>query len=121
LTTDAESIAGDGTVVVRFAVTNTGDRDGDEVAQLYARRAGPDATPTGDGGVDRPLQALVGFRRVAVPAGGTRAVELTLRASDLARWDPQRAGFGLDPGTVELRVGASSADIRLTKTLVAGP
>ncbi len=109
LTTSTDSIAKDGSVIVGFSVKNTGDRDGEEVAQLYVRRLGSK--------VARPLQELKGFRRVAVPVGATERVELTLRAADLGYWDVERKAFVGEPGPIEIRVGSSSADIRLTKAL----
>ncbi len=109
LTTSAESLDKDGALVVRFAVKNTGDRDGDEVAQLYVKRLGSQ--------VVRPIEELKGFRRVPILAGATETVELTLRASDLGYWDSVRNGFVVEPGPVEIRIGSSSADIRLKKTI----
>ncbi|HXN31436.1 MAG TPA: glycoside hydrolase family 3 C-terminal domain-containing protein [Polyangiaceae bacterium] len=109
LTTSADSLAKDGSMVVRFSLKNTGGRDGEEVAQLYVKRLASK--------VDRPLQELKGFRRVAVPVGATERVELTLRAADLGYWDSGRKAVVVEPGTVEIRIGSSSADIRLTKTL----
>ena len=92
-TTAATSVAVD--------VTNSGDRDGDEVVQLYA---------TDDvASVARPILELVGFTRVSIPAGETRRVTFTVDASRLAF-------HGLDmrhttePGTFTFRVGRSAAD-----------
>ena len=59
---------------VRTTVTNTGARDGDEVAQLYLRF--PDQAGT-------PRLALRGFQRISVPKGKTRSVEFTLSPRDL--------------------------------------
>ena len=63
-------------VRVRATVANTGQRDGDEVAQLYI--AGP------DGAVDQPRCRLARFRRVHVPKNGSAQVEWTLRPDDFA-------------------------------------
>jgi beta-glucosidase len=109
LTTSAESIDKDGSLVVHFSLKNTGNRDGEEVAQLYVKRLGSK--------VSRPLEELKAFRRVAVPAGATQSVELTLRAADLGYWDAGRNGFVVEPGTIEVRIGSSSADIKLKKTV----
>jgi len=81
----------------------------DEVVQLYVKHVGSR--------VARPLQALKGFRRLHLAAGASEHVELPLRAADLGYWDQDKKAFTVEPGTIELRVGSSSADIRLTKTI----
>jgi beta-glucosidase len=103
----------DGSLLVRFDVTNTGERDGEEVAQLYVRQ------PVSR--VPRPLEALEGFRRVALAPGATEHVELLLRAAQLGFWDAERKAFVVEPGVCEIRVGGSSADIQLTKTVAVRP
>jgi beta-glucosidase len=86
-------------------VANTGARDGDEVVQLYVRSL--------DGAPPQPLQQLRAFTRVAIPRGATRAVELPVAVSALADWNERRSAFMVTPGRYEIRVGASSEDIRL--------
>jgi beta-glucosidase len=97
-----------GSVTVHVDVENTGKRAGDEVVQLYVRRPGS------------PRQQLAGFRRVAVGAGERRTVHLELGQAELAHWDPEQRRFVVEPGEVEIRVGASSADIRLATTIRVG-
>ena len=109
LGTSAESLPKDGAVTVSVDVKNTGSREGDEVVQLYVRRPGSR--------VARPRQELKGFRRVHLAAGAGARVDLPLRAADLGTWDQGRKTFTVEPGPLELRVGSSSADIRLTKTI----
>jgi len=95
---------------VSVDVTNSGDRDGDEVVQLYV---------TDDvASVARPIRELVGFTRVAIGAGATRRVTFTI--------DPSRLAFhGLDmrhaiePGTFTIRVGRSSADPEMREAQIA--
>ncbi len=110
LRASAESLAKDGSVVVSFDLQNTGARDGEEVVQLYVRHPASK--------VARPLQELKGFRRTAVRAGSTERVELTLRAGDLGYWDVERQAFAAEAGPIEIRIGSSAADIKLTKTIV---
>jgi beta-glucosidase len=112
LRTSAPRLARNGTVDVSVDVTNTGERAGDEVVQLYVRY--PDAK------VDRPLKQLRGFQRVTLGAGETKAVGVRLAAADLAYWDVARHAWSVEPGRVELMVGPSSADADLSlRTLVA--
>jgi beta-glucosidase len=112
LSTSAESLTKDGAVRVRFDLKNTGNRDGDEVAQLYVRHIGSI--------VARPLEELKGFRRITLSAGATERVELTLRAADLGYWQSQQTGFVVEPGAVEIRIASSAAGIKLTKMITVG-
>jgi beta-glucosidase len=109
LSTSEESLSKDGAVRVRFDLKNTGNRDGDEIVQLYVKHVRST--------VARPLEELKGFRRITLSAGATEHVELTLRAADLGYWDSQQKGFVIEAGAVEIRIGSSAADIKLTKTL----
>jgi beta-glucosidase len=94
---------------VSFDLTNKGARDGDEVVQLYVR------LPKSK--VPRPLRALQAFQRVALKAGESTRVHLELSARNLAYWDAALHRFRVEPGPVDLLVGASSSDIRLRGTV----
>jgi beta-glucosidase len=63
--------------------------------------------------VERPFKQLRGFRRVTLAAGESKTVTLRLAAGDLAYWDVGRRAWTVEPGPVELMVGASSADADL--------
>jgi len=76
----------------------------------------------GSGQVERPVQELRGFRRVAIRPGETRTVELPLPAKSLANWDTNWKAFVVEPDTVEISVGVSSADEKLkTRGIPAVP
>ncbi len=109
LRTSADTIPADGTITVSVDVTNTGARTGDEVVQLYVEHPGS--------GVARPLRELKGYRRITLEPGETRTVELPLPASTLAYWDAGRHRWVVEAEPVRIRVGASSADLRLEKTV----
>jgi beta-glucosidase len=94
----------DGEINVSVDVKNTGSRDGDEVVQLYIKHL--------DSKVSRPLEELKGFDRVHIAAGDTQTVTLPVKAKDLAYWDDTTHSFRVEPDHIEIRVGASSADIR---------
>ena len=101
---------GPGQIQVSFGLVNNSPRPGHEVAQLYLRYPAQAAEP--------PLQ-LKGFQRVHLAAGERRTVTFTLTPADLAAWgDP--AGWTVHPGSYEVLIGASSADVRLS-TSVAVP
>src|SRR2546429_3467962 len=94
-------------------VTNTGARTGDEVVQLYVQHLGS--------AVERPNKDLRGYRRITLNAGETRTVELSLRASSLAYWNPATHGWVVETEPVRIQVGTSSADLRLdTRIRVVG-
>lgn len=92
--------------VVSFRLKNTGKRDGEEVVQLYAKFRGDDAS-----------KRLRGFERVAVKAGETVDVVITVPADDLKLWDTSSHSWAFRGKRVKLLVGASSKDIRLKKNV----
>ena len=109
LRTSAETMAKDGSVTVSVDVTNTGSRAGDEVVQLYVSHEGSS--------VERPKEDLRGYARVTLDAGETKTVTLPLAAKTLAYWNAQQHGWVVEAEPIRLRVGASSADIRVEKTI----
>ena len=107
--TSSTHLAADDTLEVSVDVTNTGSIAGDEVVQLYVRH--PKSK------MDRPAKELKGFARVNIGAGQTKTVEIPLQAATLAYWDEQAGGFKVEAEPVELMIGSSSADIKLTSTV----
>ena len=98
----------DAPVEVAATVRNTGDRAGDEVVQLYCR---DDAAS-----VARPDRLLVGFARVPLDAGHTQRVTFTVDPSRLALYDSDMR-FVVEPGSFTFSVGASSADVRVERSI----
>jgi beta-glucosidase len=109
----AEALSSDGSLTVSVDVTNTGERAGDEVVQLYA--AHPQSA------VERPLKELKGFERITLDPGETRTVEFVLDVNALAYWDAEAGDWVVEPGRVQLQVGASSEDIRQTTDVFLRP
>ena len=101
----ASQVPATGTVDVRADVTNAGSRDGEEVVQLYVHQA--------VAGITRPVKQLKGFQRVTLKPGETRRVTFRLDVSQLAFYDRDMR-FVVEPGHVDILVGSSSEDIRLT-------
>src|SRR3954451_6219321 len=102
-----------GTVTVSVEVTNTGQRAGDEVVQMYVRDL--------EASVARPVLELRGFRRVTLEPGECRRVGFELAAEQLAFTgiDYRRV---VEPGAVAIQVGTSSADLELATTItLTGP
>jgi beta-glucosidase len=109
LRTSAETSAPDATVTVSIDVTNTGSRTGDEVVQLYVHHL--------KSSVSRPNEELRGFQRVTLAPGETRTVSIPLPISTLAYWNQKLNRFVVEKEPIELRLGDSSADIKLTHKL----
>lgn len=95
--------------VLTVKVKNTGERDGDEVVQVYVRN--PKDT-------DGPLKTLRAFRRVRVKAGESADVSISLPRSTFELWDEETNTMRVVPGKYVLMVGNSSADEDLRKITV---
>lgn len=91
-----------------FTLTNTGKVDGAEVCQLYL------GFPAAAG---EPPSQLKGFVKVALAAGATQTVTIPLTSRSFSVWDVASHGWTVVPGLFEVRVGASSRDIKLSATL----
>jgi beta-glucosidase len=109
LRTSASAFTAHDSVTVMVDVTNTGKRSGDEVVQLYVRHLASK--------VDRPLRDLRGFRRISLKPGEIRTVSFSVPASSLTYWNVASHAWTLESDSVAVEVGASSADIRLSRTL----
>ena len=108
LRTDKPALARNGVAIVSVDVTNSGKMAGDAVPQLYVRHLGSK--------VERPMQQLAGFQRVHLAPGQSRTVKIALKAADLAYWNGKALTVEAEP--IELRVGESSADIKLRQKLI---
>ncbi|MDA2814017.1 glycoside hydrolase family 3 C-terminal domain-containing protein [Nocardiopsis sp. RSe5-2] len=100
----SEEIPADGGLEASVTVRNTGGRDGDEVVQLYLS----DETAQ----VTRPERELVGYLRVAVPAGASRRVRFRLHA-DRTSFTGRDGRRIVEPGAFTLSAGGSSEDLPL--------
>ncbi|GAA1138354.1 glycoside hydrolase family 3 C-terminal domain-containing protein [Microbacterium natoriense] len=100
------SVTEAGDIAVSFPLTNTGDRDGREVVQVYVSLAGSIA--------QRAPRELKAFSSVELAAGESRTVEVVVRREDLAYWDIRVDRFVVEGGEYTVEVAASSRDIRST-------
>ncbi|MEO0530247.1 MAG: glycoside hydrolase family 3 N-terminal domain-containing protein [Planctomycetota bacterium] len=98
-------------VRVRVPVRNVGTRDGEEVVQVYLRDRVASVT--------RPVKQLVAFQRVAVAAGETRTVELTLPPSSFALYDRELRHV-IEPGEFDVLVGPDLTHLRATTLRIVG-
>lgn len=91
---------------VTLTVTNTGSCAGAEIVQLYVAKQ--------DAKVFRPAQELKGFAKVFLAPGESRTVSIALDDKAFRYWNVKTDRWEVEGGSYQLRVGASSADIRLT-------
>jgi beta-glucosidase len=100
-----------GTARVSVDITNTGQREGDEVPQLYIHQEIADVT--------RPVKQLAAFDRITLKPGEKRTVEFTVTPDMLSMLniDMHRV---VEPGDFELMVGPSSASTSTVKLSVLG-
>ena len=91
---------------VTLTVTNTGSAAGAEIVQLYVAK--PDAK------VFRPEQELKGFAKVSLAPGESKTVAIALDDKAFRYWNVKTNAWEVEGGSYQLRVGASSVDIRLT-------
>ena len=94
-----------------LTLTNVGDVEGAEIVQVYIH-------PTGSAGPYRPEQELKAFRKVRLAAGESQDLTISLERDAFALYDTQLGDWAVAAGEYEVRIGASSRDIRLRKRLV---
>lgn len=92
---------------VKFTITNSGQRAGYEVAEVYVGEKDPL--------VARPIKELKGFAKVYLEAGETKTVSIPLNLRAFAYYDVTRLGWTVDRADYTVSVGKSSADILLSK------
>ncbi|MCC5931366.1 MAG: glycoside hydrolase family 3 C-terminal domain-containing protein [Cyclobacteriaceae bacterium] len=92
-------------VVVECTVTNTGEREGAEVVQVYVHPK--------QASVDRPIRELKGFEKVHLAPGASAAIQVVLEESAFKYYHPDELRWVLESGDYEIQVGNSSRDIKL--------
>ena len=104
LNTDKKTYDQVDTIQATFTLTNTGDREGAEVAQLYV------SDPVCS--VMRPVKELKGFKKVFLKPGESRRITLDIPVSSLAFYSEAQSQFVVEPGEFILQLGASTSDIK---------
>jgi beta-glucosidase len=89
------------TLNVSVDVTNSGNRPGDAVVQLYIHQRA--------GSASRPVRQLKGFERVNVAAGATKTVHFKLGPDELQFWSPAKKEWVVEPEQFDVWVGGDSA------------
>jgi len=105
--TNATSLSKNGKLKVDVSLTNSGNRDGEEVVQLYVKQL--------QSVVERPQKELKAFQRIFLKAGETKIVSLTLKSENLEFWNKKTQQFELENNAIEVQIGSASDNIFLTK------
>ncbi|HYO34389.1 MAG TPA: beta-glucosidase BglX [Nocardioidaceae bacterium] len=100
LVLDRKELAAGESLNASVTVTNTADRAGDEVVQLYVHQR--------HGSASRPVRELKGFQRVHLEAGESRSVTLPIGSAELRYWNAGVRDFVLDASTFDVWVGGDS-------------
>lgn len=94
-----QRLAWNATLIITARITNTGDREAEEVAQLYIRDRAASMT--------RPIRELKGFKKVRLPPGASTEVQFTLTRQDLAFYNAQMQ-FVAEPGEFDVWISPSA-------------
>ena len=100
LTVDQPAVTASGTVTVSVEVTNTADREADEVVQLYIHQR--------HGSASRPVRELKGFRRVTLAAGESRTLQFPVGPNERRYWNAAVRDWVTDSSTFDVWVGGDS-------------
>jgi beta-glucosidase len=112
LSLDAESVPVDGSLTASVTVTNTSDRDGDEVVQLYLHQR--------HGSSSRPVRELKGFRRVHLAAGAAETVQFPIGPDERRYWSAAAKDYVTEASAFDVWVGGDSrAELATTFTVHA--
>ncbi|MHB1700381.1 MAG: glycoside hydrolase family 3 C-terminal domain-containing protein [Acidobacteriaceae bacterium] len=109
LTSSRLPMGRDKQIEVSLHVKNTGKYSGDEVVQMYVKHV--------NSKVSRPDLELKGFQRVHVPVGHKEIVKFALAAKSLMYWSTAQDMWSLEKDKIEIMIGSSSSDIRLSKII----
>lgn len=109
-TLDKKTMKADGTLTLTVSITNTGNREGAEVVQLYISDK--------KSSLPRPVKELKGFCKVKLAPGETRDVTFTISKEALSFFDDKRHEWVAEPGKFEAIIAASATDIKSTVPFV---
>ncbi len=101
------AIEKDEPLIITFNVKNTGERQGDEVPQLYIHDK--------YASVSQPVKKLVDFKRITLRKGESKTITFALSSDKLKIWDINM-NHVVEPGEFEIMIGSSSCDIRLKES-----
>lgn len=103
---DAETMSVDGELTVKVTVKNTGNREGQEVVQLYIADK--------KSSLPRPLKELKGFKKIKLAPGETQEVSFVIDKKSLSFFDDVKHSWIAEPGKFEAIIAASAVDVKGT-------
>ncbi|MCD7884312.1 MAG: glycoside hydrolase family 3 C-terminal domain-containing protein [Lachnospiraceae bacterium] len=104
------------TLEVQVDVTNTGERAGAEIVQLYIAKKSPEGTAD-----NKPLRQLKGFEKIWLQPGETKTVTIQVPVSEITFWSYLYNKMIVEPGEYSVEIGRSSVDIPCSTTVeIAG-
>ena len=108
----AASLKGNQTLTASVTVTNTGNKDGKEIVQLYIR----DVVGTNS----RPVKELKGFQKIELKAGESKAVSFSITTNDLKYYAQNSTNstdlkYDWEPGEFQIMIGSNSRDVKIGK------
>ncbi len=109
LTLSAPSMNADGTVKASLTVKNTGERDGDEIVQLYIHDV--------SASIARPVKELKGFQRIHLKSGEAKTVTFDITRKQLEFYNSELKQV-VEPGEFTIMVGSNSRDVKTAKLTV---
>jgi beta-glucosidase len=112
LVLDRQTLPVGESLTASVTVTNTGDRDGDEVVQLYVHQR--------YGSASRPVRELKGFRRVHLAAGDAQTVEFPIGPDQLRYWSAAARDVVLEASTFDVWAGGDSTAALTTSFTTTG-
>lgn len=105
----ADAVTEGETLRVSFKLTNTGQRAGKEVVQLYLQEHHPR--------LPRAVRDLKNFAKVELAPGESKIVSIDLTSEDFAQWDAELKRWVVNTGDFDVLIGSSSRDLRLQSTV----
>ena len=106
---DKKEFSSNERVALTFKITNTGSRDGSEIAQIYIK--------DDESSVERPLKELKAHTKVFLKSGEKKSIDIVLDKSDFSFWDETEEGWKLEAGSFTIMIGSSSVDIHLSERI----
>ena len=95
-------------LTVSFDVTNTGNRAGDEIVQLYVHVHSR---------LERPIKELKGFDKILLEPDETKKITINIDIKDIGYYNVILKDWVTEPGEYVIHIGASSRDIRLSQSI----
>ncbi|MFX1239548.1 MAG: beta-glucosidase, partial [Promethearchaeota archaeon] len=95
---------------VSLEITNSGNRLGSEVVQLYVQDV--------ESSVDRPIRELKGFQKIRLEPGEKKSISFQISPNDLSFYDEISHSWKVEAGEFKIHIGSSSRDIRLTGSII---